>query len=78
MTLEYVCRSMRKSEIMNEMKMSGVAMKREKKDSVAALDPDIEPSFDVGFVVVAAWDKRTAGYGQNASVVRCRAIPLSC
>lgn len=58
--------------------MSGVAMKREKKDSVAALDPDIEPSFDVGFVVVAAWDKRTAGYGQNASVVRCRAIPLSC
>jgi len=51
-------------------------MKREKKDSVAALDPGIEPSFDVGFVVVAVWDKRTAEYGLNASVVLCRAIPL--
>jgi len=35
---------------MNEMKRSGVATKREKMDSVASKDADVEACFEVGIV----------------------------
>jgi len=65
---------MRKSDIRKEMKRSGVAMKREKKDSVIAEDADVEPSFDAG--IVALGKRYVAEYGKDVLVVLCRTNSL--
>lgn len=56
------------------MKRSGVAMKREKKDSVIAEDADVEPSFDAG--IVALGKRYVAEYGKDVLVVLCRTNSL--
>lgn len=63
--MEYVRRSMRKSDMMNEMKRSGVAMKREKTDSVALEPADVDAPFD-DIVVV---NSRCAGGSYKGAVM---------